>query len=64
MNALHRDLAEKTQSGLTTEDFRQAVQKVYRQQRGLNHNYDLQDFAEKLGLQPSNIQVERCFASA
>ncbi len=64
MNALHRDLAEKTKTGVVTEDFRQAVQKVFRQQRGVNHSYDLSDFAEKLGIQAQNMTIERCFGSA
>ena len=64
MNALHRDIAEGTRTGVNTEDFRQAVTKVFRQQRGVNHSYDLQDFAEKLGIQPQNMQSDRCFGSA
>lgn len=64
MSALHRDLEQKTQTGVILEDFRNAVQKVYRQQRGINHNYDLQDFAERVGIQPNNMQVDRCFGAA
>jgi proteasome-associated ATPase len=64
MNALHRDLTNKTQTGVTLEDLRQAVQKVFRQQRGVNHSYDLMDFAEKIGIQPQNMNVERCFGAA
>lgn len=64
MNALHRDLADGTQTGVTVDDFRDGVNKLYRQQRGINHAYDLQDFAEGLGIQPSNMQVERCFGAA
>jgi SpoVK/Ycf46/Vps4 family AAA+-type ATPase len=64
MNALHRDLAEKTQTGVNTEDFRVAVKKVFSQSRGQNHSYDLQDFAEKVGLQSEKMQVERCFGAA
>jgi len=64
MNALHRDLASGTQTGITTDDFREGVQKIFRQQRGLNHNYDLQDFAEGLGIQPQNLQADRCFGAA
>lgn len=64
MNALHRDLTGGTKTGVTTEDFRNAVQKTYRQQRGINHSYDLQDFAEKLGIQPKDMQIERCFGAA
>lgn len=64
MNALHRDLTAGTKTGVTTEDFRSAVQKAYRQQRGVNHSYDLQDFAEKLGIQPKDMQIDRCFGAA
>lgn len=64
MNALHRDLANGTRTGVTIEDFRESVKKLFREQRGLNHAYDLQDFAESRGLQPNNIQVERCFGAA
>lgn len=63
MNALHRDLSNGTKTGVTIEDFRESVKKIFRDQRGLNHAYDLQDFAESRGLQPNNIQVERCFGS-
>jgi proteasome ATPase len=64
MIALHRDLENNTKSGVSLEDFRAAVQKVFRQQRGINHSFDLQDFAERLGIQPSNMQIERCFGAA
>jgi hypothetical protein len=37
---------------------------VYRQQRGVNHSYDLMDFAEKIGIQPQNMQIERCYGAA
>lgn len=64
MHALHRDLANKTQTGVSTDDFRQAVQKIFRQQHGLNHSYCLSDFAERHGIQDKNLQVERRFGSA
>ena len=64
MNALHRDLDSKTITGVTLEDFRYAVQKVFRQQRGVNHSYDLQDFADKLGIQSHSMKIERCFGAA
>lgn len=63
MNALHRDMADGTQTGITTEDFREAVNKIFRQQRGVNHSYDLQDFAEKMGIQAKDMQVDRCFGA-
>lgn len=64
MNALHRDLSNGTKTGVTVEDFRESVKKLFREQRGLNHSYDIQDFAESRGLQPNNIQIERCFGAA
>jgi proteasome-associated ATPase len=64
MSALHRDLSSGSKTGVTVDDFRDAVKKMFREQRGLNHSYDLQDFAENHGLQPNNIQVERCFGAA
>jgi proteasome-associated ATPase len=64
MAALHRDLVENTRTGVKVDDFRAAIQKVHRQQRGVNHTYDLQDFAERLGIQPSNMQIERCFGAS
>jgi proteasome-associated ATPase len=63
MNALRRDLASQSQTGLTVEDFREAVKSVYNHQRGLNHSYDLADFAERHGLQPDKIHIERCFGN-
>lgn len=61
IKAIHRDLEKNTKTGVNIEDFRHAVQKTFEQQLGLNHNYDLQDFAEKIGIQSSSMQVERCF---
>lgn len=64
MLALHRDLSKKIRTGVTVDDFRKAVDRVASQQRGINHSYDLQDFAEKHGIQPQNMNIERCFGSA
>lgn len=64
MNALHRDLSNNTRTGVLVNDFRDAITSLYRDQRGLNHTFDLEDFAEKNGLQPKNIQIERCFGAA
>lgn len=64
MLALHRDLDKKIRTGVTVDDFREAVNRIFSQQRGINHSYDLQDFAEKHGIQPQNMNVERCFGSA
>ena len=62
MNALHRDLENGTQTGVVVEDFRQAVKKMYNDQRGLNHQFDITDFCERMGLQ-NNVQIERCFGA-
>jgi proteasome-associated ATPase len=64
MNALHRDLEKGTTTGVITEDFREAVKKVYKQQNGMNHSYDLQDFSEKVGIQVKDMHVDRCFGAA
>jgi proteasome-associated ATPase len=64
MNAIHRDIAEDEDTGVTLEDFACGIKKIYSQQRGLNHTYDLQDFAEQKGLQPNNMTVDRRFGSA
>ena len=63
MNAIHRDIDSEGLSGLILDDFRKAVELIDHQQRGLNHSYDIDDFAERLGIQSSNLQVDRCFAS-
>ena len=64
MQALRRDMKATTQTGVTLDDFRAAVQQMYSDQRGLNHSYDLQDFLESKGLQPGSAQIERCFGAA
>lgn len=63
MIALYRDLEGKSRTGVITEDFREAVKKIFGDQRGLNHSYDLTDFGEKIGIQPQNMQIDRCFGA-
>jgi len=64
MIALHRDLENKSRTGVRTEDFREAVNRVAAKQRGVNHSYDIADFCEKNGLQVEKVSVERCFGAA
>lgn len=64
MFALHRDLKSSKQTGIIGEDFQKAVQKIYDQQKGVNHSYDLEDFCEKIGIQSKNASFERCFGAA
>jgi proteasome ATPase len=64
INALRRDLENKSRTGVKTEDLRAAVKKVFIQQRGANHAYDLQDFAERIGIQPQSMKIDRCFGAA
>lgn len=64
MNALHRDIADGKKTGLELQDFRNAIQKVYDQQRGMNHSYDLYDFAENLGIQFKDMKINRCFGAS
>lgn len=64
MIALHRDLDNKSRTGVTTEDFREAISRIFsRHKSGINHSYDIEDFCFKHGLQPSSVQVERCFGA-
>lgn len=49
-------------SGITFEDLKHAIKKLYEEQKGLNHSYDLQDFAEKVGIQAKDMKVERCLS--
>jgi len=63
MKALHRDLATGAKSGVKLEDFRYAVDKIYNSQRGVNHAYDLSDFAEAKGIQAKDMKVDRCFSN-
>lgn len=64
MLALHRDLRDNTRTGVLLEDFRAGVSQIFNQQRGLNHVYDLTDFAEKKGIQPQDMRIERCYGAA
>lgn len=61
MVALTRDKDKGTKTGLVTEDFRIAVKRLAKQQQGLNHSFDLWDFAERKGIQPQDMRIERCF---
>jgi proteasome-associated ATPase len=63
-NALQRDIANKTKTGITTADGQAAVNMMYKQQFGMNHSYDLHDFAEKLGIQPQDMKYDRCYGAA
>lgn len=60
--AMERDITNGTMSGLEIEDLRSSVERSYHKQKGLNHIYDLEDFAEQHHLQPKEIQVTRCFS--
>lgn len=62
--ALRRDIANKAQTGVDAEDVRTAINKVFQQQQGLNHSYDLIDFADKHHIQSKDMQVSRCFGAA
>jgi len=62
--ALRRDIENNTMTGVNITDFREAADQIYKQQQGLNHKYDLKDFAEKHKIQPDNMEVSRCFGAA
>ena len=59
-NALHRDLANSTKTGVCLEDFRNAVKKIYMDQRGLNHSFDLADFAESKSSRKITLEEVIC----
>jgi proteasome-associated ATPase len=63
-NAMQRDIVSKTKTGITTADGQAAVNMMYKQQFGMNHSYDLHDFAEKLGIQPQDMKYDRCYGAA
>lgn len=62
--ALRRDREALTRTGVGIDDLRQAVQKLYLQQQGVNHSFDLQDFADRHGIQAHAMKTERCFGAA
>ena len=64
MKALQNDIENNKTvgSGITWEDLKHGIKKVYEEQKGLNHTYDLQDFAEKVGIQAKDMKVERCLS--
>lgn len=64
MLALQDDIVNNTETGVTIEHFRSAVQMFYVQQQGLNHTYDLWDFADHKGIQHHDLKVERSFGAA
>jgi|694.fasta_scaffold12037_17 proteasome-associated ATPase len=64
MSALHRDLKHSTKTGINLNDLRQAVEKIHRQQASVYHELDLKDFAEKLKIEPTSMQIQRRFGSA
>jgi proteasome-associated ATPase len=63
MHAVRRDLASGKPTGVTIDDLRAAVKEVYDQQKGLNHSFDLLDFAERKGIAGSDLSTEKVFSS-
>lgn len=62
--ALHEDDQAGTQTGVSLEHLRKAIHRIYAEQQGLNHSYDLWDFADKHGIQHQDLKFERCFGAA
>jgi proteasome-associated ATPase len=63
VNALHRDLTNRSKTGLILDDFRLGIEKIYRQQSGMNHSFDLMDFAEQHEIQAKDLKFERYFGA-
>jgi proteasome-associated ATPase len=62
-HALKRDLKNKTKSGVDLQDLRLAIDEVYKGQQGLNHVYDLEDFAERNKIKIKSEDVVRNFGN-
>lgn len=63
MNAVNRDLMSSKQTGLTLDDFQEAINSTFKEQFGLNHTFDLEDFADQVGIQIHDAKIDRCFAN-
>ena len=62
-HAVQRDLQNKTMTGVDLHDLKFAINKIYENQKGLNHAYDLEDFVEANHL-PKNAEITRSFGNS
>lgn len=51
--------AGKKGKGVKLNDFRDAIATIYLRHRGTNHNFDLLDYAERLGMNDQTLKIER-----
>lgn len=57
--AMRRDMQNNQMTGVTVDDFREAINKLYDSQSGLNHSFDINEFAQSKGLRPNSFEIER-----
>ena len=64
--AMRRDLKSKDKvlTGVTLDDFREAVHRTYLNHLGLNNKFDIEDFASTKGIQTCNLNVEKFVPNA
>lgn len=57
--AMNRDLAASTKTGVTRNDFRFAVDQVYKQHADLNPTFDLEDYCDENGIDKNELQIAK-----
>ncbi len=64
--AMRRDLKSKggVLTGVTLDDFREAVHRTYVNHLGLNNKFDIEDYADARGINLCNISVEKFIPAA
>ncbi len=48
-SAMERDIAGETMTGITSDDVKVAVQKIYQENRDVNHSEELEEYAGEIG---------------
>ena len=61
--AIQRDIAANTMTGISSDDLLESISEVASGIYGENHDFDLEDFAERNQLDVNNMNVERVYAN-
>jgi SpoVK/Ycf46/Vps4 family AAA+-type ATPase len=59
--AMKRDIANKTQTGVVIEDFRYAVEHVFSSHKDTNPTFDLEDFCDENNIPTNEAVVQKAF---
>ena len=59
--AMERDIRNRTVSGVTMMDFRNAIDWIYEQNRHLSQDLNLRDYADRHGVPMKEMSVEKAF---